>query len=266
MGVVRTLKADSVKTPAAQADPAQDTAKRPEDEFIYRVSHDLRTPLAAIKTAIGVVLANEPTGTTEPLSRMFRNIDRAADQMNNMIANLAETIRLREGPQALHCEITDLNDVARRVGRIVEPGLRRQNQKVEVMVPRQHRVALADSPRIERALLNLLENAQKHGPSGGTIRLGLEVNKKEAVFSVADEGPGVPEVVIGRIFGGGLGASSDTGRAGLGLPVAKTIAELHGGRIWLDPSSESGAVFRMALPTVTVRRSPRAKPSKDGNG
>src|SRR5207237_1282878 len=82
------------------------------DEFISRVSHDLRTPLAAIKAAIGVVLANEPPNTAESLRRMFRNIDRATDQMNSMIANLAESVRLKNGPEALHCDVIDLAEIA----------------------------------------------------------------------------------------------------------------------------------------------------------
>src|SRR5262249_25754016 len=151
-------------------------------EFISHVSHDLRTPLAAIKASIGVVLANEPPGTPEPLSRMFRNIDRAADQLNAMIANLSESVRLRGGRDALRCELTELNELMHRVVRLAEPGARRQDQALELTLPKRRYLALVDAPRIERALLNLLDNAQKYGPSGGRIRLGLGAKRQEAIF------------------------------------------------------------------------------------
>jgi len=238
-------------------------ATETEREFISRVSHDLRTPLAAIKASIGVVLANEPAGTPEPLSRMFRNIDRAADQLNAMIANLSESMRLRMGPEALNCQITELNELMHRVARLAEPGTRRLDQKIALSIPKRPCLAMVDAPRMERALLNLLDNAQKHGPTGGTIRFELGAKPKEAVFTVADQGPGVATESLELIFTGKHGASSDSGRVGLGLPVAKMVAELHGGRIWLEPGSPAGTVFHIALPTVTSRSTPAAA-TKDG--
>lgn len=235
------------------------------DEFISRVSHDLRTPLAAIKAAIGVVLANEPPETAESLRRMFRNIDRATDQMNSMIANLAESVRLKEGSDALRRDLIDLAEVARRVGRSAETAARRQNQTVELNVRTTRCLAMADASRIERALLNLLENAQRHAPSGGNIRLTLEARGKEAVFSISDSGPGIPEGAVDRILSGQPALEGGSGKPGLGLPIARMIAELHGGGLWVD-SEEGGSVFRLTIPThVSSSRSRAQSTDKDGN-
>jgi two-component system, OmpR family, sensor histidine kinase KdpD len=246
--------------------PATDDAST--EEFISRVSHDLRTPLAAIKAAIGVVLANEPPNTAESLRRMFRNIDRATDQMNSMIANLAETARLKSGSDALHCDVIDLVEVTRRVGRTTETAARRQNQVVELQVPAAPCLAMADASRIERALLNLLENAQKYGPAGGTIRINLQARGGEAIFSVSDNGPGVPDGAADRILRGEPALEGGSGKAGLGLPIARRIAELHGGRLWIDADDGVASVFRLAIPTHGVEPdlSRAQSRSEDGNG
>ncbi len=220
-----------------------------DTDFISRASHDLRTPLAAIKAAIGVVLANEPPGTTEPLSRMFGNIDRAADQMNSMIANLVEMSRLRAGPSALQPTLTDLNSLTFRIAKLAEPGARRQQQKIEVRVPSETIHAVVDGNRVDRALLNLLDNAQRYGLVGGTIKLSLERRgDDEVVFSVADDGPGAPEASIAHLSSGEASTGGGAGRTGLGLPVANAVAELHGGRLWIDSAPGQGSVVCIALP------------------
>jgi len=238
------------------------------DEFISRVSHDLRTPLAAIKAAIGVVLANEPPNTAESLRRMFRNIDRATDQMNSMIANLAESVRLKNGPEALHCDVIDLAEIARRVGRTTETTAGRQNQTVDLRVQTEPCLAMADGSRVERALLNLLENAQKYAPNGGTIGLTLETRDDEAIFTVTDSGPGIPGGSAERILRGEPALEGGSGKAGLGLPIARAIAELHGGRLWIDAEDGRTSVFRLAVPMqhAAPSRSRAQSRNKDGNG
>jgi signal transduction histidine kinase len=240
-GRVKAEQPVNAQTPAARL-PTND------EEFISRISHDLRTPLAAIKAAIGVVLANEPPGTAEPLRRMFRNIDRAADQMNSMISNITESARLHQGAAAMRIDHTDLSELTLRVAKSAEPVARRQGQTVETRVPRSAIIALVDYQRIERALLNLIENACKHAPGGATIQLSLDDEGAEYVFSVADEGPGIPEESRNEVFTGAEPGSTGSGRTGLGLPVALRIAQLHGGRIWVEPNVQGGAVFRIALP------------------
>jgi K+-sensing histidine kinase KdpD len=247
---------------------AKTSALSIDEEFISRISHDLRTPLAAIKAAIGVVLANEPPGTTEPLSRMFRNIDRATDQLNSMIANIAESARLARGASAMRCDLLDLRDVMQRVARTADITVRRQGQRLAVQTAAKPCLVMGDGPRIERALLNLLDNAQKYGRQDGTIGLRLERKKSEAVFAVTDDGPGISEDAIEEIFEGRDPAAEGSGRVGLGLPVAKTIAELHGGRIWVEAASGRGVTFCLTFPAVPDDQlgARAAKPRiKDGN-
>jgi PAS domain S-box-containing protein len=232
---------------------AQRNLERQKDEFLANVSHDLRTPLTAIKASIGVVLANEPPGIPEPLHRMFVNIQLAADRMAVLVSDLLELTRLqakRVQFQPVNC---DLRDIARRSARSIEPLAQARGQHLEVRVPPEPVPALVDSDRLERALLNVLGNAQKYGSSGGTIVFSLESDPSEALFSVTDDGPGISEEeqkhIFERFYRSETEAIHRNQGSGLGLPIAKAMVELHGGRIWVESSPGSGATFRIAIPT-----------------
>jgi signal transduction histidine kinase len=108
---------------------AQRAVERQKDEFLANVSHDLRTPLTGIKASIGVVLANEPAGTPEPLHRMFVNIDRAADRMGNLVADLLELARFQAGRVGLQRTATDLRTLAERVAAAIEPLAQAREQR-----------------------------------------------------------------------------------------------------------------------------------------
>src|SRR5207302_1625656 len=98
-----------------------------QDEFISSISHDLRTPLAAIKASVGVVLANEPPGTSEALRRMLVNIDSAADDLSEMVANLLEIARLQAHAGEIRRDWIDLRAIARRAIEAIEPLARRKD-------------------------------------------------------------------------------------------------------------------------------------------
>jgi PAS domain S-box-containing protein len=231
---------------------AQRALERQKDEFLANVSHDLRTPLAGIKASIGVVLANEPPGTSEPLHRMFVNIDLAADRMGNLVADLLELARFQAGRVGLQRQRTDLRALGERVAAAIEPLAAARAQRVQVALPDAPLIASADPDRLERALLNLLGNAQKYGRDGGLVGLRLEQRGAEALFAVADDGPGIPPAeqafIFDRFYRSADEATQRHQGSGLGLPIARAIVELHGGRIWVESASDAGATFYVALP------------------
>jgi signal transduction histidine kinase len=224
-----------------------------QNEFISSISHDLRTPLAAIKASVGVVLENEPTGTSEALHRLLVNIDSAADDLSEMVANLLELARLQAHGGELHLAWFDLRQLGRRAVEAIEPMAKRKDQKLEAHLPNAPVWGQCDGNRVERAICNLLGNARKYAPAGTTVRLSLLRRGGAGVFAVTDEGPGIPPEDQARLLVRGDSSDGVPARAGsgLGLPVARTLAELHGGHLSLESAPGHGATFRLILPLRT---------------
>jgi PAS domain S-box-containing protein len=250
---------------------AREAAERLKDEFFANVSHDLRTPVTAIKASVGVVLANEPPGLPAPLHRMLVNVDLAADRMVALVADLLELTRLQAGRVQLAPERHDLRALARRAAAGVEPLAQARGQRLELALPRAPVWAEVDAGRLERALLNLLSNAHKYGRAGGAIRLGLARRPGEAVLSVADDGPGIPaadrERVFERFYRSATAAGSPAPGSGLGLAIARAMAELHGGRLWVADVADApgpGATFCLAVPLPPARGRAEARAQPPG--
>ncbi len=235
---------------------AQRELERQKDEFFANISHDLRTPLAAIKASIGVVLANEPSETPAPLRRMFNNIDQAADEMSKLVDDILELTRLRSGRVRLHPLTVDFRDVAERAARAIEPLAQARGQQVTVEAPNEKVRATADAERLSRALMNLLSNAHKYGRAGGTIRVIVRQTDDEVLLGVEDDGPGIPEAdqerIFDRFYRSESQATRRTAGSGLGLPIARAMVELHGGRIWVESAPGTGATFWIAIPASGV--------------
>jgi PAS domain S-box-containing protein len=235
---------------------AQRDLERQREEFFANASHDLRTPLMAIKAAIGVVIANVPPTTPAPLRRMFGNIDGAADEMARMVEDLLELARLRAGRALVAPTLSDLRDVAERAARTIEPLVTARSQRLALDLPDDPVWALVDPPRLERVVQNLLGNAQKFGHDGGTIGLSLRREGGEAILAIADDGPGIAPEDLDRIFERYYRPAQGDGRrspgSGLGLPIVKALVELHGGRVWVESAPGHGSTFSVALPIAPV--------------
>lgn len=233
---------------------AQRDLERQKEEFLASISHDLRAPLTVIKYSAGVVLANEPAGFPEPLHRMLGNVDRAADRMASMIDDLLELAHLQAGQVQLRLDRYDLRDVATRAATAVEPLAVSRGQRLRLELPAMPILADVDGARLERVLTNLLGNAHKYGNEGGNICLRLAPGASEILFAVSDDGPGIPEAEQERIFerfyrvDGRCGPGN--GGSGLGLPIARTMVELHGGRLWVESQPGAGSTFWVALPVA----------------
>jgi signal transduction histidine kinase len=221
------------------------------DDFISILAHDLRTPLAAIKASVGVLLANEPSELKEPLHRMLVNIDFAADEMADLVANLLELVRIEGGLTSTGWHMEDLGWLTNRVADIFEPVARQRNHVLEVRIPDEPVMDFCYAGGIERAILNMLKNAHKFAGDGTRIRLELRRQRGCAIFTVADSGPGVDLEEAERIFDRyrrpQVNSMSGKRGAGLGLPVARAVAELHEGRVWVASRPGHGATFRMSL-------------------
>ncbi len=223
--------------------------ERQRDEFFSSVSHDLRTPVAAIKAAIGVVLANLPPEVPPPLQRLLGNIDLAADEMTSLIEDLLEMARLQSGRVELWRSPVDLREVIARAVRALEPLIQARGQRLLFSPPAQPMIASVDAERLGRVLRNLLGNAQKYGRENGTIMVAVERNATEVCISVTDDGAGIALDDQERIFERFYRVTgSGSAGSGLGLAIARGLVELHGGRVWVESTPGRGSTFRIALP------------------
>jgi phosphoserine phosphatase RsbU/P len=223
--------------------------ERQRDEFFSSVSHDLRTPVAAIKAAIGVVMANMPPEMPPPLQRLLGNVDLAADELTALIEDLLEMARLQSGRVELWRSTVDLRDVVGRAMRSVEPLVQARGQQLRFSAPSQPVLATVDAERLGRVLRNLLGNAQKYGRQGGSVSVALECTPGEVRLAVADDGPGIALEDQERIFERFYRVSgSGSAGSGLGLAIARGLVELHGGRLWVESRPARGSTFHVALP------------------
>jgi phosphoserine phosphatase RsbU/P len=223
------------------------------DEFFSSVSHDLRTPVAAIKAAIGVVLANEPAGVTPPIHRLLGNIDLAADELATLINDLLEIARLQAGRVELWRSHVDLRDVASRAVRALEPLVQARGQHIRLSQPEEPVLVEIDAERMGRVLRNLIGNAQKYGSECGNIQVAVLTTADLVCIDVIDDGPGIPvedqERIFDRFYRGSRSGSGTQPSSGLGLAIARGLVELHGGRLALLQSTPGeGSTFRIQLP------------------
>jgi signal transduction histidine kinase len=226
---------------------------RVEDElkttFLQAVSHDLRTPLAAI-LGLAVTLAREDLDLDDADARdLAQRIANNARRLDRIVSDLLDLERLQRGIATLQVEPVDL-------------GARVREQVAQSDLVADRRLALdvapltieADPGMVDRIVENLLTNARKHTPGDSRIwvRVARDDEGEGALLTVEDDGPGVPpdeRETIFEAFRQGAGASSGTG---VGLALVRRFAELHGGRAWVDDRDGGGASFRVWLPLRAV--------------
>jgi two-component system, OmpR family, sensor histidine kinase KdpD len=221
-------------------------SERLRNSLLSSVSHDLRTPLAAIMGAVSSLLQNdtlEPQDRTELATVAYEE----ADRLNRLVGNLLEMTRLESGGVKVDKEWQPLEEVVgvaltRLKGRLNVYPLR-------IHLPNNLPLIPLDSILIEQVLVNLLENAVKYTPPGTAIELSARASDKEVTVEVADRGPGLPPGLEQRVFEKFYRLSSTAASGvGLGLTISRGIIEAHGGRIWVENRSGGGASFYFTLP------------------
>jgi signal transduction histidine kinase len=179
-------------------------------------------------------------------------VDDASKRMSRLVENLLELTHLQADLASLHLDRCDVHALALRLVRAIEPLTRMRGQHVQVDLPAGPLWITADAQRLERALFNLVENAQKYTPLGGHIALTAKPQAATVLISVSDDGPGIPADQQAHIFERFYRAEQ-TGRhagSGLGLPIARAVVELHGGRLWVESAPGAGSAFYVALPVA----------------
>lgn len=219
------------------------------ERLLGELSHDLRAPLQVVITRTEQLLRAHPTPDVHAQAVSIRIAALGAlEQINDMLAQ----VKADHGETQLTLVDADLARAVRTVAESFEPLAADQAIALNVETP-DSLSAHFDVERLSRVVSNLLANAIRHTPRGGSIRCSLEVEGDTAVLAVADSGPGVPEEHRNHVFGrfrsglDGDGRTAGTG-AGLGLAIVREFVELHGGEISLGEAEQGGALFTVCLP------------------
>lgn len=224
--------------------------ERLKSEAVSFLAHEMRTPLTSIKGYATTLLLEEATFSEEKQREFIKRIDEECDTLVNLIHDLLESSIMDAGLMALEREPVML---PRLVEEIVHDFIE-HNPKHRFLIdfPESFPLVQADPDRLAQVLSNLLENAVKYSPRGGLIIVQGELRPHEAVVSVADQGIGIAPEHLNRLFEKFFrvkdGPSRGTVGSGLGLPIARTIVESHGGRIWAESRLGEGSIFYFALP------------------
>ena len=231
---------------------------RMKTDFLSTVSHELRTPLTSIMMAADMLREDEEEIDPEsPRARLVGNIVKGAARLGSLVADLVNISRDDEFQPRLELDPAPLTDLVNGAAAIIQPLVAAKRQTLDVRLDDPTVTVLVDRLRFEQVLINLLSNAQRYSPLGGRISVGHETAGGEEILSVTDSGPGVPaedrEMIFEPFYRG------DRSGLGLGLAIAKSIVELHGGRIWVEASPAGGSTFTVALPgQIRSKRSVRA--------
>lgn len=225
-----------------------DEADRLKTAFFANLSHELRTPLTLILGPVSKLVESPdlPDGARRELEAM----ERAARVLHRHVDDLLEVVRLEAGRMPMRYAAADLAALVRTAASHFESAAARRGVTLIVDAPGPL-PAQVDPEKIERILLNLLSNAFKFVPDGGTVRCSAAAAGPDAAVEVADSGPGVPYALRGAVFERFRQVEGNGGRpggTGLGLAIAKDFAELHGGSLSLSDAPEGGALFRLQVP------------------
>ena len=221
------------------------------EEVLAVVSHDLRSPLGAIRASADLLLRNagRKEGRPEQVGRVAERIQRASQRMMHMIRDLLDLSNIEAGHLSIDPADHDASELAEAAADMLKEVAAEKGLRLEVLPFNTHTLVRCDRERILQVFSNLIGNAIKFSSEGSTISVGVREEPGRVVLSVEDRGCGIPEAQLAHVFeryvhrerraGGGLG---------LGLAISKAIIEAHGGSIWARSTLGEGSTFCFSLP------------------
>ncbi|MDH7485869.1 MAG: ATP-binding protein [Anaerolineae bacterium] len=248
-----------------QAARALEEANRLEAELTSILAHEMRTPLTSIKGYSTALLMDEVAFSPETQREFLQIIDEECDTLQELIHDLLESSIIDAGLLRIEPQPLRLPHLAQKVSD--DMAHRAPQHRFLIDFSPDFPIVDADPNRVEQVLRNLLDNAVKYSPDGGLIVIRGEVGQDEVVISVADQGVGIAPEHLNRLFEKFFRVTSALGRhvvgSGLGLPIARTIVESHGGRIWAESQLGQGTTFYFTLPLKGPDRTAADKELQD---
>lgn len=239
-------------------------ADRRKDEFLATLAHELRNPLAPIRNGLAI-LRNQPVGDT---AEQVRNMmERQLLHMVRLIDDLLDMSRVSKGTIELRKKPMDLQSAIQSAIEISQPHIDDHHHHFETDIPQDPIWVDGDLTRLGQVLGNILNNAARYTPDGGTIHLSAQKQGQEAVVTIRDTGIGIPEDMLEKIFG--LFTQVDRtleqsqGGLGIGLALSKHLIDLHGGSIHVTSAGQNkGSQFEVRLPAIAAPAQQEAEKTK----
>jgi len=232
---------------------------RLRSELIANVSHELRTPLGLIKIFCTTLLRTDVDFDPQTQREFLHDIEEETERLEKIVDNLLDLSRIQHGRLRLEKRPTDLGQLARQVLDDLEMQLPASHRLIHSF-PAEPLVAPVEPRRIEQVLRNLVSNAIKYSPQGGTITVMGQEAGEMILIQVRDQGIGIPHEDLERVFERFYRVENEITRSvrgiGLGLAVCRGIVEAHGGRIWVESLPGEGSTFYFTLPAGGVVESP----------
>lgn len=224
------------------------------EHFVSMLAHDLRGALHGILLGADAAEQAHASGSTERMSSVLARIRNTTRRVVELVETVLEAARTETGEVTLDLQTTSLRAVVQDALDTYLPLAEHAGVRLELIASAGEHALLGDRVRLGQVAGNVIENAIRHSPRGGTVTVEI-VDLPQAVrIAVRDEGPGVPPRLRDRIFERFVRDPGGKGSLGLGLHVAHQLARLHGGRIWIEDGRPPGATFVIELPRSTYDR------------
>jgi signal transduction histidine kinase len=229
---------------------------RLKDEFIATASHELRTPLTSISGYLAMSLDPEEGALSAARESQLRIVQRNVDRLTTLVDQLLFLARADSHPIELDRRPVDLGGILYEAAETALPAA--CAKKITLLTAAEPtRWVLADRPQLLRVVDNLVTNAIKFTPEGGTVRLAARDDGATAILEITDTGVGIPRAeqadVFNRFFRGTRAVSTAIPGSGLGLAISQIIARAHGTTIEVESDPDIGSTFRLALPLARAR-------------
>lgn len=224
-----------------------------KSDFFSLMSHELRTPLTTIKEGTNLFTESlEDLGATEKHKRLIAIINEECNRLIKLVNSLLDLSKMEAGMMVYNFHKTDLPPLISKITGEIEPLAENRNIRIETDISKELPFITMDTERILQVLRNLVGNAVKFTPNEGFVRITAGPVDKGVKISVVDSGTGISNDKVTAIFDkyyqDTLSRSSKIKGTGLGLAIVKQVVNSHGGKVWVESTSEQGSVFSFVLP------------------
>ncbi|MBM3957221.1 MAG: HAMP domain-containing histidine kinase, partial [Gemmatimonadetes bacterium] len=224
-----------------------------KSNLLQTVSHELKSPITAIKIATELLESAAAAGVSgDRRDRLIRTLKSGIDRLERLTQEALDYAAMQSAQLQLQPTDITLEDVVHEAASLLTPAMRARGQKFSVQTDPGVGLTHADAPRIERILSNLISNACKYTPENGEIRITISRDGDYHLVEVSDTGRGIPEndleLIFSPFYRSRNADGTSVGGSGLGLSIARFLAELHGGRLTVKSTVGLGSVFSLYLP------------------